>query len=220
MKVAIIHESSKDTDFGAAKEWILKLRPDLQPFSIQGRSRGQLLSKLVSLHEANRERCVGSLTLVDADDIDAVAARRKLTMELDRHGAPVLAPNDRALDPERPIIFKDKKLQALSLVTPVATLEAWLLADQDAVRKFVAPKDPKSVKFPAGNPEKLPSPKKALEKIIKAQRGDKSAYRPKDAQGIAGLSDPTTISRLTPSFRAFEEAVSNVGTLSDHESRE
>ncbi len=87
----------------------------------------------------------------------------------------------------------------VKLLVIVQELEAWLLADEDAVSAITGKKAPKTQ-----NPEKLSDPKQRLKNVLSDA---KISYTAEIARKIAARAKIEILESHCPSFREFREAV-------------
>ena len=95
--------------------------------------------------------------------------------------------------------------KSICLLVPVQEIEAWLLADIEAVTNIFTGWNPK----PEASPESKPRPKEYLEKLSRDASGSPRYRHPTHNPHLAKHIDLTTVSNRCKSFRPLEEFVNN-----------
>lgn len=90
------------------------------------------------------------------------------------------------------------------IVVPVQEIEAWILADLDAVRQVVTGFRP-SKHF--ASPEHIPDPKEHLEGLTRDERGICRYEHTRHNEKAANYLDLATVRNKCPSYRPFEKFV-------------
>lgn len=138
-----------------------------------------------------------------AKDLKAMwaAGRRKFIVCLDADGP----------DPEparatvRQKIVKPSQLDdACCIVVPVEEIEAWILADLDAVRRVIS-KFPQH--HPIASPENVPNPKEHLERLSKDSRGIRLYEHSIHNEKVAMHLDLGLVKSKCHSYQPFENFV-------------
>jgi len=101
-------------------------------------------------------------------------------------------------------IVKPSKVKGKScILIPVQELEAWILADIEAVTKVFKGWKPKSIK----NPESISSPKEYLEKLSRQANGRPRYSHATHNEKVAPHLDQAVIHKKCPSFHPLADLV-------------
>ncbi|HLX60047.1 MAG TPA: DUF4276 family protein [Planctomycetota bacterium] len=111
-------------------------------------------------------------------------------------------------------VIKPSKVEKYCIVVPVQELEAWILADLDAIGRAKVCSGWKPCK-PIASPERISSPKEHLKKLT---RDDKDRSRYKHAVNnpvVAACLDLNIVAKKCPSFRPLRDFVNQIkaGTI-------
>ncbi|HVX15111.1 MAG TPA: DUF4276 family protein [Pirellulales bacterium] len=90
------------------------------------------------------------------------------------------------------------------IVVPVQEIEAWILADMDAIRQVVSSFRPPK---PIPSPEHIQDPKEYLERLSKDERGIKLYRHASHNEKVAVHLNLPTVRAKCPSYRPFEDFV-------------
>jgi hypothetical protein len=165
-----------------------KCREDVKPVFRQcGGSVSNRLGKVVRIvHELKRVAKADAIVIVeDAEQENPHEVRDKIEQRLNSEGP---------ASGRRPV----------TVVVAVQMMEAWLLADRDAVASVVGSR----VKLPEFNqPEKIRHPKQELTRLLSKA---KISYTSQQAARLADAADVRLIRERCPSFERFCEAVSQL----------
>jgi Domain of unknown function (DUF4276) len=108
---------------------------------------------------------------------------------------------------EREIITPSKVAARCFALVPVQELEAWILADLDAVKKLIT-----SLKVPKefSSPERVRNPKEKLITICRCPLTRKQRYSPpQDNERVAPHLDLKVVEKKCPSFSSFVEFITD-----------
>jgi len=89
-----------------------------------------------------------------------------------------------------------------NLLVAVEKMEAWLLADEQALSSVTNKSQPR-----VPDPEKIFDPKAKLRSILSDAQNDQSVYTHEVARKIAAAARPEIVAARCPSFKKFQEAV-------------
>lgn len=164
---------------------------------------------LVDNGETPRPRWIVEAAERDHARATLVALHFDATADLERE-------RKKYFDPVDALWSYDHAMPALVPLAPQQEIEAWALADLDAVRGVVGGRLDPSVAFEAhllGTPERLSTPKRTLEDLIsQARRPRRPALAARDYLPlIAERLDLEPLRKLS-SFRAFEASITAVLT--------
>lgn len=181
IKVGVIAED--DSDIRVAEILLAKMRPkkDFQVKKFIGRGCGKIIGKCRKWAlDLRMKGCVLLAIIHDLDKKDEVKLRKAITEAL--HPSPI---------------------EKYVVVIPVHEIEAWLLADHDAInRAFGFPRSVQRVK----NPHQLTNAKEYLGRLIYTHSSRKITYiNTIHNAKIAEFLSIKTLSGRCASFRSFEK---------------
>lgn len=181
----IIAEDDSDADVAFSLISRLCGRNNYSKHRFTGGGCGRVFNKLAGWCENLSERgCNRLLVIHDLDRNNCQALFQALTDKVEQ---------------------SKLKIERRAVVIPVEEVEAWMLADMDAIKSvFKLRKTPKDIQ----SPEKIRNPKEFLEDLVYRNSNKERRYlNTKDNLSISRKMDLSLLSQRCPSFRPLREFV-------------
>ncbi len=186
--LAIFGEDRSDTDTLRVLVRRLAGSPTLSVKSKSYGSCGELVRKVTAdLKAQQRLGCNRFVVCYDADGPDPAARHEQMRQIVRRSG-----------------------VEPCCVVIPVEEIEAWILADVQAVTKVFSGWSPQPK--PIDNPETIPNPKEYLIRLSRGLNRKPRYDHVNDNPRVAEHLDLTRVTRLCPSFRPLAAFIAGQGT--------
>src|SRR5487761_1360337 len=139
-----------------------------------------------------------------ARDILAMWRARKARKFIVCHDADHTEPNEVRANVWQRSVEPSQLDHVCCIVIPVQEIEAWILADLDAVRQVIR-KFP--AKKPIPSPESVDDPKDRLERMSEDERGKRLYEHTRHNEKVAAHLDLALVRNKCPSYAPFEDFV-------------